>query len=60
MPKAIRSAGRRLAIMAELVRFLWARKLWWLMPMVITLVAVGILLVFAQSSAIAPFIYTLF
>ena len=60
MPKSIRAAGRRVGIMRELLGFLWAQKLWWLMPMVLVLLVLGILLVFAQSSAIAPFIYTLF
>lgn len=60
MPRALRGAARRLGIMGELLRFLWQRKLWWLTPMVLVLLLVGILLVFAQSSAIAPFIYTLF
>lgn len=44
----------------ELLSFLWREKLWWLLPMVVVLVAVGALLVFAQGSAVAPFIYTLF
>ena len=60
MPKSIQAAGRRVGIMRELLGFLWAQKLWWLMPMVLVLLVLGILLVFAQSSAIAPFIYTLF
>ena len=60
MPKAIRAAGRRVGIMGELVAFLWARKLWWLIPMVLVLLVFGLLMIFAQSSAIAPFIYTLF
>jgi hypothetical protein len=60
MPKAFRGAARRVGIMGELMQFLWERKLWWLMPMVAVLLALGILMVFAQSSAIAPFIYTLF
>jgi hypothetical protein len=60
MPKAFRAAGRRVGIMGELLGFLWERKLWWLMPMVSVLLLLGILLIFAQSSAIAPFIYTLF
>ncbi len=60
MPKALRSAGRRLAIIRELFQFLWQCKLWWLTPMVLVLLLVGLLLVFAQSSAIAPLIYTLF
>jgi len=60
MPKALKAAGRRVGIMGELLGFLWERKLWWLMPMVAVLLMLGILMVFAQSSAIAPFIYTLF
>jgi uncharacterized protein DUF5989 len=35
-------------------------KWWWLTPMVLTLMIVGALVIFAQSSAIAPLIYTLF
>ncbi len=60
MPKAIRAAGRRVGIVAELLGFLWERKLWWMIPMVSVLLVLGIIIVFAQSSAIAPFIYTLF
>ncbi len=50
----------RLGIMGELLTFLWQRKLWWLIPMVMVLLLFGLLLVFAQTSSIAPFIYTLF
>jgi hypothetical protein len=50
----------RFGIMGELLAFLWERKLWWLIPMVTVLLLFGVLLIFAQSSAIAPFIYTLF
>ena len=46
--------------MAELLGFLWERKLWWMIPMVSVLLLLGLVIVFAQSSAIAPFIYTLF
>ena len=60
MSKAIRAAGRRVGIMSELLGFLWERKLWWMIPMVSVLLLLGIIIVFAQSSAIAPFIYTLF
>ena len=60
MRRAMRATGRRLTIARELVEFLWERKLWWLIPMVGMLLLLGLLLVFAQSSAIAPFIYTLF
>jgi len=50
----------RFGIAGELLVFLWERKLWWMIPMVVVLLAFGLLLVLAQSSAIAPFIYTLF
>jgi hypothetical protein len=50
----------RVGIAAELLHFFWARKLWWLLPMVALLVMVGFLILFAQTSTIAPFIYTLF
>lgn len=57
-------AGKRflskLGIFGELLVFLWRRKLWWMIPMIIVLVLFGLLLIFAQSSAVAPFIYTLF
>jgi hypothetical protein len=44
----------------ELWRFLRARKKLWLLPLIIVMLIVGGLLVLAQGSAIAPFIYTLF
>ena len=50
----------RVGIFGELLVFLWQRKLWWLIPIIIFLVLFGLLLVFTQSSAVAPFIYTLF
>ena len=50
----------RMGIVGELFGFLWQRKLWWLLPMIVMLLVFGILLVLAQGSAIAPFIYTLF
>ncbi|MDD5167828.1 MAG: DUF5989 family protein [Syntrophales bacterium] len=47
----------------EILRDLWAflkeRKKWWLMPMIVMLLLMG-LLIFSSGSAIAPFIYTLF
>ena len=46
--------------MCELWDFLRQEKKFWLLPIVIILGLLGLLLVFAQSSAVAPFIYTLF
>jgi hypothetical protein len=40
--------------------FLKERKKYWLLPLIITLVLLGALIVLSQASAIAPFIYTLF
>ncbi len=50
----------RLGILGELIFFLWKRKLWWMIPMMVMLILFAMLLVFAQGSAVAPFIYTLF
>jgi len=36
------------------------RKKWWLLPIIVVMMAVGVLLVFAQGSALAPFVYTIF
>jgi len=58
--KPMSSVAVRLGILGELLGFLWQRKLWWLIPMIVVLVLVGVLLIFAQGSAVAPFIYTLF
>jgi hypothetical protein len=50
----------KFSIILELFDFLWARRLWWLIPMVAVLLLIGILMIITQSSAIAPFIYPLF
>ena len=44
----------------ELFQFLRARKKFWLLPIIIVMVLFGGLLILAQGSAIAPFIYALF
>ena len=50
--------------MTDFLKELWLfareRKKFWLLPIVFTLLALGTLLIFAQGSAVAPFIYTLF
>ncbi len=45
---------------SELMAYMKARRKWWLIPVIVVMVAVGALLVFAQGSALAPFIYTIF
>ncbi|MEK7671200.1 MAG: DUF5989 family protein [Bacteroidota bacterium] len=53
-------ARSKFAIVGELWQFMRVRKKWWLGPIVFMLLALGLLLVFTQGSALAPFIYTLF
>ena len=56
----VQNLTSRMGIMGELLSFFWQRKWWWLTPMLLVLSLFGGLVIFAQSSAIAPFIYTLF
>jgi competence protein ComGC len=50
----------KLQVVREFFIFLKQEKKFWLAPMVVVLLLFGLLMVFAQSSAVAPFIYTLF
>jgi len=50
----------KIKILKELWEFLKVRKRWWLAPIVIILLLLGLLIIFTESSAVAPFIYTLF
>ncbi|HEY6112177.1 MAG TPA: DUF5989 family protein [Chthoniobacterales bacterium] len=50
----------KLSILREFWDFLRVRKKWWLAPVVIILVLLGIILVVTEGSVLAPFIYTLF
>ena len=49
-----------MSMLKELWAFLRARKKYWLWPIFIMMVLLGALIVLAQGSAVAPFIYTLF
>jgi hypothetical protein len=49
-----------MAFAAEFWRFLRVRKKFWLLPLLMMTVLFGVLLIMAESSALAPFIYTLF
>lgn len=64
MCRFVASKGLRLMskvqVFSELWQFIRENKKYWLAPIVITLVLVGVMLVLAKGSAIAPFIYTLF
>lgn len=50
----------KLSIIKEFWDYLRVRKKWWLTPIIIVLLLLGLLIFLTQSSAIAPFIYTLF
>jgi hypothetical protein len=49
-----------MSLFMELWRFMRARKKFWLLPILVVMFLLGGLLVLAQGSAVAPFIYTLF
>ena len=49
-----------LDLLKDLWGFMRERKKYWLLPLIITLVLLGALIILSQSSVIAPFIYTLF
>jgi hypothetical protein len=53
-------ASSKLSILGELWEFMKVRKKWWLGPIFVILLLLGLLIVFTQGSALAPFIYTLF
>ncbi|MFH1456213.1 MAG: DUF5989 family protein [archaeon] len=48
------------SLIKETWDFLKVRKAWWLAPIIIMLILVGVLIIFGQSSALSPFIYALF
>lgn len=50
----------KLSIIAEMWDFLKERKKWWLTPIFLFLLFLGVLILFTEGSALAPFIYTLF
>lgn len=50
----------KLGLLKEFWDFLRVRKKWWLAPIIVALLLLGALIFFTQSSAVAPFIYTLF
>jgi hypothetical protein len=50
----------KFSILREFWNFLRVRKKWWLAPVVLILLALGLILVSTEGSALAPFIYSLF
>lgn len=50
----------QVSLARELWTFMRVRKKWWLLPIILVMFVMGALLIFAQGSALAPFIYTIF
>ena len=50
----------RMGILGELLQFLWRRKLYWLIPMIIMLAVFIVLIILGSNPATAPFIYPMF
>jgi hypothetical protein len=53
------ATGRRRGLLAEFGAFLWQSKKWWMLPILVVLLALGGLIALS-GTAMAPFIYTLF
>ena len=58
--KILNQLKSKFSIISELLAFLWVRRLWWMIPMVVVLLTFGLLILFTQSSALAPCLYTQF
>ena len=56
----VKEMKSRVSIFGELWAFMRVRKKWWLGPIMIFLLLLGVLIVFTEGSALAPFIYALF
>jgi hypothetical protein len=50
----------RLGIWGELLQFLWKRKLYWIIPLILIIGIFAVLIILAGSPVLAPFIYPLF
>ena len=60
IPRFFRNLLSRLGIAGQLLGFFWRRKVWWMTPLVLVILMLGVLVIFGQSSAVSAFIYTLF
>lgn len=56
--KILKGLANRSGEFGDLMKFLWKVKLWFLIPFIIILLVFGAILIFAQSTGIAPFIYS--
>ena len=56
----MRRLTARFGIVGRLLEYLWRERFWWMIPAIVIILLFGALILFSQSSAVAPFIYTLF
>jgi Family of unknown function (DUF5989) len=56
----VETTGRRFGIVGELFSFLFRSKRGWMAPILVALFLLAVLLILSESSAIFPFIYTMF
>jgi len=59
-PTATQDFFMRLGVLGELLSFLWKRKLYWLIPLIVTLMVFALLIVVGSAGPGGAFIYTLF
>lgn len=50
----------KLSIVGELIVFLWTKKLWWSIPIIIIMLLLMGIILFGQTTGVGPFIYPLF
>lgn len=50
----------KISILKELFCFLWVNKLWWITPIIIIFIILGVIIWLTQSSTVVPYIYALF
>jgi len=56
----LKEVGGKAATVGGLLRFMWRRRLWWLLPVAFVLLVAGLLIVVGTATGVGPFIYTLF
>lgn len=54
-----RTIGRKISTAGELVGF-FGRKRWWIVPVIVAVVLLGVVIVVGEATSLAPFIYTMF
>jgi len=56
----IQVARRRFGIAGELLSFFVSHKRWWILPIIVVVLLLGVLIIVGETTSLAPFIYTMF